>query len=134
MRGATMAYLSTLSDLDPLLANVGVGSRQFYMPKILFEYDDFKELEWKEILLYSLLLDRLKEPLDFIQKGYDDNGNIYVHFKIKDLCELLNQSKTTVISLKKKLVQFGLIEEVKTGNNQPNRIYITDKLVPYIKE
>lgn len=129
-----MAYLSTLSDLDPLLANVGVGSGQFYMPKILFEYDDFKELEWKEILLYSLLLDRLKEPLDFIQKGYDDNGNIYVHFKIKDLCELLNQSKTTVISLKKKLVQFGLIEEVKTGNNQPNRIYITDKLVPYIKE
>lgn len=125
-----MAYLSTLSDLDPLLANVGVGSGQFYMPKILFEYDDFKELEWKEILL----LDRLKEPLDFIQKGYDDNGNIYVHFKIKDLCELLNQSKTTVISLKKKLVQFGLIEEVKTGNNQPNRIYITDKLVPYIKE
>lgn len=127
-----MAYLSTISDLYPLLMDA--DSEQIYIPKVLFEHDDFKGLNYKEILLYSFLLDRLKEPLDFIQKGYDDNGITYVYFKVEDLCELLNQSKTTVISLKKKLVQFGLIEEVKTSNNQPNRIYLTDKLVPYMKE
>ena len=127
-----MAYLSTISDLAPSLMDA--DSEQIYIPKVLFEHDDFKGLNYKEILLYSFLLDRLKEPLDFIQKGYDDNGITYVHFKVEDLCELLNQSKTTVISLKKKLVQFGLIEEVKTGNNQPNRLYLTDKLVPYMKE
>lgn len=127
-----MAYLSTISDLDPSLMDA--DSEQIYIPKVLFEHNDFKGLNYKEILLYSFLLDRLKEPLDFIQKGYDDNGITYVHFKVEDLCELLNQSKNTIISLKKKLVQFGLIEEVKTGNNQPNRIYLTDKLVPYMKE
>lgn len=127
-----MAYLSTLSDLDPSL--IDADSEQIYIPKVLFEHDDFKGLNYKEILVYSFLLDRLGEPLDFIQKGYDDNGATYVHFRVEDLCELLNQGKTTVISLKKKLAQYGLIEEVKSGNNQPNRIYLTDKLVKYIKE
>lgn len=127
-----MAYLSTLSDLDTSL--IDADSEQIYIPKVLFEHDDFKGLNYKEILVYSFLLDRLREPLDFIQKGYDDNGATYVHFRVEDLCELLNQGKTTVISLKKKLAQYGLIEEVKSGNNQPNRIYLTDKLVPYIKE
>lgn len=127
-----MVYLSAMSDLDPSL--VDADSEQIYIPKVLFAHDDFRGLNYKAILLYSFLLHRLKEPLEFIQKGYDDNGITYVHFKVEDLCELLNQSKTTVISLKKKLVQFGLIEEVKTGNNQPNRIYLTDKLVLYMKE
>lgn len=127
-----MAYLSTLSDLASSL--IDADSEQIYIPKVLFEHDDFKGLNYKEILVYSFLLDRLREPLDFIQKGYDDNGATYVHFRVEDLCELLNQGKTTVISLKKKLAQYGLIEEVKSGNNQPNRIYLTDKLVKYIKE
>lgn len=127
-----MAYLSTLSDLDPSLINA--DSEQLYIPKVLFEHNDFKELNYKEILLYSFLLDRLREPLDFIQKGYDENGYIYVHFKVEDLCKLLNQGKDTVIALKKKLAQLGLIEEVRSGSTKPNRIYLTDKLVRYIKE
>lgn len=127
-----MAYLSTLSDLDPSLTDS--NSEQIYIPKVLFAHDDFKGLNYKEILLYSFLLHRLREPFDFIQKGYDDNGVTYVHFKVEDLCELFNQSKNTVISLKEKLTRFGLIEEVKVGNNQPNRIYLTDKLVQYINE
>ena len=63
-----MAYLSTLSDLDPSL--IDADSEQIYIPKVLFEHDDFKGLNYKEILVYSFLLDRLREPLDFIQKGY----------------------------------------------------------------
>lgn len=127
-----MAYLSTLSDLDPSLLDA--DSEQIYIPKVLFEHDDFKGLNYKEILVYSFLLDRLREPLDFIQKGCDEVGNTFVHFKVDDLGELLNQSKSTIIALKKQLHHYGLIEEVKVGNGQPNRIYLTDKLVLYIKE
>ena len=105
-----------------------------YLPKVLFEHNDFNGLKLEAKLLYSLLLDRLREPLDFIHKGYDDNGDTYVQFKIVELCEFLNQSKSTVISVKKQLAQYGLIEEVKVGSGQPNRFYITDKLVPYLKE
>ncbi|HGD0525608.1 TPA: replication initiator protein A [Streptococcus agalactiae] len=125
-----MAYLSTLSDLDPQLINL--DSEQVYVPKVLFENEDFKDLNHKGILVYSFLLNRLREPFDFIQKGYDENGNTYVNFKVEDLCELLNQSKQTIISLKKQLCHYGLIEEVKAGNGQPNRIYLTDKLAHYI--
>ena len=126
----TMAYLSKLSDLDHSLNDL--DSEQIYIPKALLENDDFKGLNSKEVLLYSFLLNRLREPFDFIQKGYDENGHTFVQFKVDDLCELLNQSKSTVISLKKKLQQYGLIEEVQVGNNQPNRIYLTDKLVHYM--
>ena len=127
-----MAYLTKVSDLDPALVNA--DTEKFYLPKALLEHNDFKGLKLEAIVLYSFLLDRLREPLDFIHKGYDDNGATYVQFKIVELCELLNQSKSTVISLKKQLAQYGLIEEVKVGSGQPNRIYLTDKLVPYVKE
>ena len=113
IRSEVMAYLSKLSDLDQSLNDS--DPEQIYIPK-------------------ALLLNRLREPFDFIQKGYDENGYTFVHFKIDDLCELLNQSKSTVISLKKKLQQYGLIEEVKVGNNQPNRIYLTDNLIPYMTQ
>lgn len=127
-----MAYLTKLSDLDPSLVNADL--EKIYLPKVLFEHNDFNGLKLEAKLLYSLLLDRLREPLDFIHKGYDDNGDTYVQFKIVELCEFLNQSKSTVISVKKQLAQYGLIEEVKVGSGQPNRFYITDKLVPYLKE
>lgn len=127
-----MAYLAKISDLEPSLMNE--DPEQIYIPKVLLEHNDFKGLKFKAKVLYSFLLNRLREPLDFIHKGYDDNGATYVQFKITELCELLNQGKKTVISLKKQLTQYGLIEEVKVGRNQPNRIYLTDKLVSYVKE
>lgn len=123
-----MAYLTKISDLEPSLMNE--DPEQIYIPKVLLEHNDFKGLKFKA----KLLLNRLREPLDFIHKGYDGNGATYVQFKIAELCELLNQSKKTVISLKKQLTQYGLIEEVKVGRNLPNRIYLTDKLVSYVKE
>lgn len=127
-----MAYLTKISDLDPALVNA--DPEQIYLPKALIEHNDFKGLKLEAKVLYSFLLDRLREPLDFIHKGYDDNGDTYVQFKIVELCEFLNQSKSTVVSAKKQLDQYGLIEEVKVGSDQPNRIYLTDKLVPYLKE
>ena len=127
-----MAYLTKISDLEPSLMNE--DPEQIYIPKVLLELKDFKGLKFKAKVLYSFLLNRLREPLDFIHKGYDDNGATYIHFKIEELCKLLNLGKSTVISLKKQLAQYGLIEEVKVGRNQPNRFYLTDKLVPYVEE
>lgn len=50
-----MKYLSKLSDLDPALSVS--DSEQIYIPRVLFENDDFKELNYKAILVYSFLLD-----------------------------------------------------------------------------
>jgi hypothetical protein len=127
-----MAYLTKISDLDPALVNA--DPEQIYIPKVLLEHNDFKGLKFKAKVLYSFLLNRLREPLDFIHKGYDDNGATYIHFKVEELCKLLNLGKSTVVSLKKQLAQYGLIEEVQVGSGQPNRFYLTDKLVPYVEE
>ena len=45
--------------------------------------------------------------------------------------EALQSSKSQVISLKKKLKNHGLIEEVRQGFNLPNRIYLTDEILKY---
>ena len=127
-----MAYLTKISDLAPELVNA--NPKQIYIPKVLMEHKDFKGPKFEAKVLYSFLLDRLREPLDFIHKGYDDNGATYIHFKVEELCKLLNLGKSTVVSLKKQLAQYGLIKEVKVGSGQPNRFYLTDKLVPYLKE
>lgn len=127
-----MAYLTKISDLDPALVNA--DPEQIYIPKVLLEHKDFNGLKFKAKVLYSFLLNRLREPLDFIHKGYDDNGATYIHFKVEELCKLLNLGKSTVVSLKKQLAQYGLIEEVQVGSGQPNRFYLTDKLVPYVEE
>ena len=68
IRSEVMAYLSKLSDLDQSLNDS--DPEQIYIPKALLEIDDFKGLKSKEVLLYSFLLNRLREPFDFIQKGY----------------------------------------------------------------
>ncbi|MCC9747051.1 replication initiator protein A, partial [Streptococcus agalactiae] len=39
-----MAYLSKLSDLDPSLMDA--DSEQIYIPKVLFEHNDFKGLTY----------------------------------------------------------------------------------------
>ena len=59
-----MAYLTKLSDLDPSLVNA--DPEQIYLPKVLMEHKDFKGLKFEAKVLYSFLLDRLREPLDFI--------------------------------------------------------------------
>ena len=37
----------------------------------------------------------------------------------------LNSSEKTIIKVKKELREVGLLEEVRQGNNLPNRIYIS---------
>ncbi|WP_225816035.1 hypothetical protein [Staphylococcus aureus] len=35
----------------------------------------------------------------------------------------INISEPTVINLKKQLIAFGLLEEIRLGKNKPNRLY-----------
>ena len=78
-----------------------------------------------------LLLNRLRAAVDFELKGYDENGNTFVCYPIEELMEDLQSGKSKVISLKKKLKNHGLIEEVRQGSNLPNRIYLTDEILKY---
>lgn len=125
-----MKYLSHLSDL-PEFTGAQLDPEQLYIPKPIMEHPQFRTLKSDGKMLYSFILNRLREPVDFGNKGYDENGDTFVLFPVKEGCQLLNKSKTTVIALKKKLRDYQLIEEVQIGKNEPNHIYLTDELVKY---
>lgn len=97
--------------------------------KFLFEDSTFNELPAKAKLLYSLLTERQNlsksnAKQHGIQSQFIDNeGRLFSIYSNDELTQKLNMSEPTVIKLKKQLATFGLLEEVRLGNNQPNRLY-----------
>ena len=126
----SMKYLSNLSEI-PEFSSVATDSGQFFIPRPIIDNTQFNDLKSSGIFLYMLLLNRLRGAVDFELKGYDENGNTFVCYPIEELMESLQSGKSKVISLKKKLKNHGLIEEVHQGANLPNRIYLTDKILKY---
>lgn len=89
------------------------------------------DLTVKGVTAYSVYLNRLEAPLDFVKKGYDKQGNIFIYFPNKELEKLLDSSKNTITRVKKRLHEYHLIEEVQQGLGKPNRIYLTDEILKY---
>ena len=129
MKENLMNYLTAMSDI-PEFARDTLDSDQVYTPRPIMEHC-IKELKVTGVMAYTLLLNRLREPLDFLHKGQDDEGNIFVCFTNEDLAATLNCSNSTVISIKKLLTQKRLIVEVREGFGKPNRIYLTDEILTY---
>lgn len=124
-----MNYLSTMTDILEF-ATAAFASDQLYVPRPLMD-NCIPEFGAKGIIAYTLLLNRLRKPIDLIHKDQDEEGNIFVYFPNEDLAKALNCSKTTVISIKKFLAQKHLIVEVKQGLGKSNRIYLTDEILSY---
>lgn len=127
---ATMKYLSNLSDI-PEFSSAAIDSGQIVIPRPIIDNPQFNDLKSSGIFFYMLLLNRLRATVDFELKGYDENGNTFVCYPIEELMETLQSSKSKVISLKKKLKNHGLIEEVRQESDLPNRIYLTDEILKY---
>jgi len=125
-----MKYLSNLSDI-PEFSSAAIDSGQIVIPRPIIDNPQFNDLKGSGIFLYMLLLNRLRAAVDFELKGYDENGNTFVCYPIEELMDALQSGKSKVISLKKKLKNHGLIEEVRQGSNLPNRIYLTDEILKY---
>lgn len=125
-----MKYLSNLSDI-PEFSSAAIDSGQIVIPRPIIDSPQFNDLKSSGIFLYMLLLNRLRAAVDFELKGYDENGNTFVCYPVEELMEALQSGESKVISLKKKLKNHGLIEEVRQGSNLPNRIYLTDEILKY---
>jgi len=125
-----MKYLSNLSDI-PEFSSAAIDSGQIVIPRPIIDNPQFNDLKSSGVFLYMLLLNRLRATVDFELKGYDENGNTFVCYPIEELMDALQSGKSKVISLKKKLKNHGLIEEVRQGSNLPNRIYLTDEILKY---
>ena len=97
--------------------------------KFLFEDSTFNKLSIKAKLLYALLTERqnlskLSAKQHGIQSQFiDANGRLFSIYTNKKLMNKINISEPTVINLKKQLIAFGLLEEIRLGKNKPNRLY-----------
>ncbi len=70
----------------------------FYrIPKVLFSDPYFKKLSCEAKVLYGLLLDRMS--LSVKNKWFDEQGRVYILFKVEDVCEHMGCCKQTAIKL-----------------------------------
>ena len=103
--------------------------RFYKLYKFLFEDDYFKKLSDSSKIAYCMFRDRFE--LSKMNNWIDENGNVYLIFTTKDLCELLNCGTQKVTKIKKELESFNLLEQERMGLNKPNKIYILEPQKPY---
>ncbi|MCG2544212.1 replication initiator protein A [Staphylococcus epidermidis] len=99
------------------------ASQNFYMlHKALFINEKYKKLSDSAKVTYAILNDRVS--LSIKNNWIDQNGDIYFIFTNENLQEVLDKSKNTITKIKKELQEVGLLEQVKIGFNQPNKLYL----------
>jgi hypothetical protein len=102
--------------------------------KFLFQ-DEFRGLSNDAKLLYCLMDDRLSLSIKSVEEGknywLDKNGDVFIHFTKENIKDLMNCAGAKAIKLKKELVEYKLIEDIRIGFNKPNKIYI--KNIDYSK-
>ena len=96
---------------------------EFWMfPKYLLLAENYRSLSNDARILYMLLKDRMR--LSVMNSWFDKEGRAFVIFTIEELMTTLNKSRPTVIKIKRELIESLLIEEVRAGATQPNRIFV----------
>ncbi len=99
------------------------ASQNFYMfHKALFINEKYRKLSDSAKVTYAILNDRVS--LSIKNNWIDQNGDIYFIFTNENLQEVLDKSKNTITKIKKELQEVDLLEQVKTGFNQPNKLYL----------
>ena len=116
-----------MTKIQMITADEFQTSERFYaLPKILFESDRYKQMRIDTKVAYAILKDRLS--LSLKNNWIDEAGYIYLVYSNANLMEILNCSKSTLLRIKKQLIEYGLIYEVKQSNSQKgtlaNRIYL----------
>ncbi|XHW63624.1 conserved phage C-terminal domain-containing protein [Streptococcus dysgalactiae subsp. equisimilis] len=95
----------------------------FKFPKPFIYDEKYKTLSNNAKLMYMLLFGCLE--LSIKNGWHDKEGNVFQYYTNEQLMVDLNSSEKTIIKFKKELKDVGLLEEVRQGNNLPNRIYIS---------
>ncbi|HFI0539391.1 TPA: replication initiator protein A [Streptococcus suis] len=108
------------------LEQVQTSERFYKIPKVLFEARYYKKLSTEAKCAYGILKDRF--DLSIKNKWIDENGCVYLIFRIEELQEILGYGNKKIIKLKKELTVYGLLEEVRQGMNKPNLLYLGNVL------
>lgn len=99
-------------------------------PKILFINPELKPISCEAKVLYTSMLDR--QNLSKKSGWFDENGRVYITFRITEVMELIGCGRKKAVSLIQSLVEHKLIEKKRIGLGHPNRIYVNE--IPSEKE
>lgn len=104
-----------------ITANQYQTSERYYkLPKLLFESERYKDMKLEVKVAYAVLKDRLELSLS---KGWiDEDGAIYLIYSNSKLMALLGCSKSKLLSIKKILREYGLIDEVQQSSSEKGRL------------
>ncbi|HDC8354681.1 TPA: replication initiator protein A [Staphylococcus aureus] len=101
----------------------------YEIPRYVYEDNKYKSLNHNSKLLYAILLDDFVKMQRYHKNNpdtsyfKDEQLNTYIAPTREHLAHLLNCSIDTITRLKKQLSVHELLKEVRTGRNQPNRLY-----------
>ena len=92
------------------------------IPKAMIRNKELESLSMEAVFLYGILLDRT----EFSRKNgwIDMEGRVYIIYPIEELMEVTGRCKNTVLSLMRKLVKIGLLEQKRQGRGLPNILYV----------
>ena len=104
-----------------ITANQYQTSERYYkLPKILFESERYKGMKLEVKVAYTVLKDRLELSLS---KGWiDEDGAIYLIYSNSNLMALLGCSKSKLLSIKKTLREYGLMDEIQQSSSEKGRM------------
>lgn len=104
-----------------ITANQYQTSERYYkLPKILFEDEKYMDMKLEVKVAYSILKDRLELSLS---RGWiDEEGAVYLVFSNSKLMRLLGCSKSKLLSIKKTLKEYDLIDEVQQSSSVKGRL------------
>lgn len=104
------------------LEQIQTGERFIKIPMAFVESKYYSKFSTEGKYLYGILYNRFQLSL---KNGWvDDKNCVYLIYTVEDLCKILGFGKNKVIKLKKELVKYGLLEEVRQGLNKPNLLYL----------
>lgn len=100
----------------------------YLIPKVLLQDDFYSGLSVKDILVYSVLKDR---QIEAPEKGWIDvDGSVYLNFKLNELAKMFSCSRTTMITIMRRLEEVNLIErervDIYYGHSLPYKMYINE--------
>lgn len=101
----------------------GIRYNFIAIPTVLIYDDAYRKMSLQSIMLYTLILNRMH--LSERNHWIDDHG-VYVFYSIPNICEDLRCSEPSAIKYRKELIDYGLIDFVKTGQGNISKIYPHD--------
>ena len=106
-----------------------LNSEDFYqLPKMIIKAKYYRKLRAEAKLMFALFRDRITASLTNVKQGdmrfVDECGDIFIYYSIEELVQDLGWGRDKIIKLKKELIRYELIDEVRQGVTKANRIYV----------